>query len=447
MIIADIKKILGFMVPIWMTLLVVATMQSISVILAGRVGNIDIAAVSLGVNLWIPLFAALNGIVCASSTIFANLIGAKRYQDLPSVLRHSLYLGVFAGVILIVVANFAVAHIDKVLTLDPTVHDLAKKYIFALSFGAIPMFIATALRQFVEALNSARTVTLVILTALPVDFAISYVLVFGKLGIPAMGGVGAGYGASASSLVMALLLIFLVTKMDKFSKFDIWQAIKWDIQKFKEQLRIGVPIGTAILCEAGMFNMLSFLIVKFGILVVAANQAALTATTFFFMMLLAMSMSMNIVVGYEVGAKNYQAAQRIGRTGLGLCISMSLCTIAFVGLFRHHLAAVFNSDPNTQKLITMYLQYVMFYQLPDAILTTGQGILRAYRDVKAAFYIVITTCWGICIPAGYIADIYLGRGITSYWEGLVFGLFIGAAMILVRIYWLQARYRKLSLVE
>ena len=77
MILQDIKKILSFAIPIWMTLLVVATMQSISVILSGRASNIDIAAVSIGVNLWIPLYTGLNGIIAASSTIFANLIGAK----------------------------------------------------------------------------------------------------------------------------------------------------------------------------------------------------------------------------------------------------------------------------------------------------------------------------------------------------------------------------------
>ena len=443
MILQDIKKILSFAIPIWMTLLVVATMQSISVILSGRASNIDIAAVSIGVNLWIPLYTGLNGIIAASSTIFANLIGAKRHQDLPSALRHSLYLGICAGIALIIIANLAVHYINRILVIDPHVHYLAKQYIFALSFGAIPIFIATALRQFVEALNNARTVTLVILTALPVDFIISYSLVFGKFGMPKLGGVGAGYGASISSLLMAILLIYLVTKMDKFAHFNIWQHIKWDITKFKEQLRIGIPIGTAILCEAGMFNMLSFLIVKFGILVVAANQAALTATTFFYMLLLAMSMSMNIVVGYAVGAKDYKAAERLGKTGLVLCLAFSALTICFVAIGKEALAKIFNNDPETQKLIAVYLEYVMFYQLADSVLTTGQGILRAYRDVKAAFYIVIFSCWGVCIPAGYIADIYFHRGVTSYWEGLVFGLFVGAILIFARVYILQARYRKL----
>lgn len=443
----DIKQIFGLMVPIWLTLLVAATMHSISIILAGHVSTSDVAGVSVGANIWIPLYTGISGIIQASSTIFANLIGAKRKQDLPSALRHSLYLGIIGGVLLVILANTVIFHIDKVLTLEPKVHRLAKDYVFALSFGAIPLYIAVSLRQFVEAMNSARTVTLVILTALPVDFLVSYTLVFGKFGIPAMGGVGAGYGAATSATVMAGLLIYIVTKMDKFANFNLWQHIVFDFKRIKEQLHIGIPMGLGILFEVGMFNMLSLMIVKFGSVVVAANQAALTATTFFFMMLLAMSMSLNIVVGYKVGAKDYAAAQRLGNTGLVMTMLMSMLTIVLVYFCRDLLAMLFNSDRQIQSIIVMYLTYVMFYQLADSILTAGQGILRAYRDVKAAFCIVVFVFWGLCLPAGYIADHYFGRGITSYWDGLVCGMILGAGIMLARLSYLRRKYRTIAVVN
>lgn len=437
----DVKQILNLMLPIFVTMLTVAAMQSIDIIMSGHASNADVAGVSVAGNIWFPAYVGLNGIILASATLFANMLGAGKKAEMRGVLHHSIILSVIIGIALIIIINVAINYIHLFLPIEPHVLEIAKGYIFALSWSVIPLCIVSSLRQFIEALNQARVVTVVMLLALPINVAINYIMIFGKLGFPRLGGIGAGYATTVTYLFVFAMLAYICITQPPFNEHKIKEGFKIEFKRFREQLRLGIPIGIAIFFEAAMFNALGMLITKFGTNIIAANQAATSISTMTYMLALSLSLSLNIVVGYKIGAKDYAMARQLSLTGLKITVLVTSCAMALLWLFKAQVIALYSPDPAVQKLIQDFLVLVIIYQVADGVAVASQGIMRAYHDVRTCFAIVMFTYWGICLPLGMLFDVYFNRGITSYWQGMVVGIFIGSIISWSRIRYLHKKYQ------
>ncbi len=431
------KRILQFMLPILLTMLTVAGMNAIDIIMSGHASTADLAGVSVGNSIWFPIYTGFNGVIIALTTIIAHLLGQNKPKEVSTALKHGLYLAILTGATIIFFINLIISNINYFITIEPYVQEVAVGYIRAISWGVIPLCLCNTLRQFIEALNFARIISLVYLSALPLNALINYGLIFGNWGLPKLGGIGAGYATSITYTIICLILLIIVTQQQPFASYRIFQIIRLDYRIFFEQLRLGLPIGFSIFLEMSIFSLTALIISKFGTVTIAANQAAFSAVTIIYMFLLSLSIALNIIISYELGANNPVTAKQFAHYGLKFSLFLSLAVIVLLFFTRAQVAALYSNDPTVQILIQDFLVYVLFYQLADAILTPSQGILRAYKDVNMAFYIALISYWLVCFPIGYILDNYYNFGAVAYWNGFVCGMSVGALISLYRINYLQ----------
>lgn len=431
------KRILQFMLPILLTMLTVAGMNAIDIIMSGHASTADLAGVSVGNSIWFPIYTGFNGVIIALTTIIAHLLGQNKPQEVSTALKHGLYLAILTGATIIFFINLIISNINYFITIEPYVQEVAVGYIRAISWGVIPLCLCNTLRQFIEALNFARIISLVYLSALPLNAFINYGLIFGNWGLPKLGGIGAGYATSITYTIICLILLIIITQQQPFASYRIFQSIRLDYRIFFEQLRLGLPIGFSIFLEMSIFSLTALIISKFGTVTIAANQAAFSAVTIIYMFLLSLSIALNIIISYELGANNPVTAKQFAHYGLKFSLFLSLAVIVLLFFTRAQVAALYSNDPTVQILIQDFLVYVLFYQLADAILTPSQGILRAYKDVNMAFYIALISYWLVCFPIGYILDNYYNFGAVAYWNGFVCGMSVGALISLYRINYLQ----------
>ena len=433
------KRILQFMLPILLTMLTVAGMNALDIIMSGHASTADLAGVSVGNSIWFPIYTGLNGVIIALTTIIAHFLGQNKPQAVSAALKHGLYLAVITGAFIILIINLIINNIANFIQIEPYVQEVAIGYIRAISWGVIPLCVCNTLRQFIEALNFARIISLVFLSALPLNALINYGLIFGNWGLPKLGGIGAGYATSLTYSLICLVLLILVTHQQPFASYRIFQSIQLNYKIFFEQLKLGLPIGFSIFLEMSIFSLTALIISKFGTVTIAANQAAFSAVTIIYMFLLSLSIALNIIISYELGANNPQAAKQFTNFGLKFSMLLSICVVIILFFTRSQVAALYSNDPIAQNLIKDFLVYVLFYQLADAILTPSQGILRAYKDVHMASYIALVSYWLVCFPVGYILDHYFNFGAVAYWNGFVCGMSTGALISLYRIRYLQKK--------
>ncbi|SFJ17518.1 MATE family efflux transporter [Thermoflavimicrobium dichotomicum] len=435
-----IRLFFRILLPILITQITMFAMTFFDTMMSGNVSAKDLAGVAVGVSLWTPLFAGLNGILLALTPIVSQLIGANRPKEVPYQVMQSLYLAFTIALSVIICGAFVVNPILDSMDLEKDVRDIAHQFLIAISYGIIPLFLYNVLRCFIDALGQTRVTMYITLLSLPINVVLNYLLIFGAFGFPRLGGVGAGYASAITYWCILFVILYVVLRMKPFSDYQVFKRFyRISLDTWKDHLKIGVPIGFAIFFETSIFAAVTLLLSEFNTATIAAHQAAMNFASFVYMIPMSISMALTITVGFEVGAKRYQDARKYSYLGIGIAVMIGLICAVGLYLFNEQVARLYTTDQTVLELTKQFLIYAIFFQLSDAIAAPVQGALRGYKDVNAPFIMAFISYWILGLPIGYLLAKYTTLGAFGYWIGLISGLAFGAIFLSGRLVRLQRR--------
>lgn len=427
--------------PILVTQIALSAITFFDTNMSGKFGTADLAGVAIGTSLWIPIQTGLSGILMGITPIVSQLIGSKKDKDVAYQVAQGIWLSLIVSVIVLLIGSLVLSPILNFMNLEPTVRDVAIRFLSAISFGIIPLFGYTVLRSCIDALGQTRVSMLITLIALPVNVGLNYLLIFGKFGFPRLGGVGAGVASAITYWVIFSVALLFIYRAEPFASLRIFRKFYFiSLKSFKDLLKIGVPIGFSIFFETAVFSAVTLLMSRFDTVTIAAHQAAINFATTLYMIPLSICMSLTILVGFETGSGRQKDARQYAIMGIGLAAILSLATALLLLFAGHHVAGLYTDEPDVISLIQHFLIYAIFFQISDAIATPTQGALRGYKDVNPAFIICFIAYWVIGLPTGYVIATYTDLGAYGYWVGLITGLAIGATLLLTRLVKVQRRY-------
>lgn len=434
-----VRRLLSVMLPIIGTQIATIGMNFFDASMSGQAGAVDLAGAAIGGNIWMPIQTGINGVLLAGMPLIAHLLGAGERDKINVVVRHGLVLGcIFAALVIIggvIVLPLLLAHMQ----LEPEVYHVALWYMAGIGLGVFPFFLTTPLRCLVDTLGYTRLSMKIYMLALPINACLNYLLIFGKLGLPRLGGIGAGIATGLTFWLLFGMFVTVILKLNAFREFDITGWVKLSAARFKEYLHIGVPMGVSIFMEASIFGVVALFVAKFGTNVIAGHQAALNFTSLIYMIPLSFSLALTIVTGVEAGARRFADARRYTVIGLEMSLMCAAVYMVLEYFNRHAIAQIYTSDPQIIELTVHFMLYGILWQLFDAVAAPIQGILRGYKDVNATFFSAMVSYWGICLPFGMLFDYWLGHGPSSYWQSLDFGVAFSAVFLSCRLLWLQKR--------
>lgn len=437
-----LRRLLDVMIPILITQTAIMAMNFCDSAMSGHAGAVHLAGTAIGGNLWMPVMASLNGILLGSMPIIAHLLGRGERQNIGRVVRHTMLLATAFSLLLLVVGVLFLDRLLGTFGLEPQVHYIAKMYIAAIGVGVLPFFLSTALRALVDTSGYTGITMKIYLLALPVNAFLNYCLIFGKFGAPALGGIGAGLATGITYWLEFFIFVWVVHKLTAFAPLRIFtDKFKFDMAQLRENLSLGVPMGMAIFMEASIFGVIAIFIAKFGTVIIAAHQAAMSFTSLLYMVPLSFSMSLTIVVGVEAGARRFGEALRYSLLGIACNITVAVLLTVFVLFDREFIAGLYTSEPVIIRQTIGFLFYAMFFQVMDATAAPIQGILRGYKDVKATFWAGLAAYWLICLPLGCYFDYYMHFGPSSYWLSLDIGLLCAVLFLGGRFWYLQRKIK------
>lgn len=437
-----LRRLLDVMIPILITQTAIMAMNFCDSAMSGHAGAVHLAGTAIGGNLWMPVMASLNGILLGSMPIIAHLLGRGERQNIGRVVRHTMLLATTFSLLLLVIGVLFLDRLLGTFGLEPQVHFIAKMYISAIGVGVLPFFLSTALRALVDTSGYTGITMKIYLLALPVNAFLNYCLIFGKFGAPALGGIGAGLATGITYWLEFFIFVWVVHKLPAFAPLRIFtDKFKFDMAQLRENLSLGVPMGMAIFMEASIFGVIAIFIAKFGTVIIAAHQAAMSFTSLLYMVPLSFSMSLTIVVGVEAGARRFGEALRYSLLGIACNITVAVLLTIFVLFDREFIAGLYTSEPVIIRQTIGFLFYAMFFQVMDATAAPIQGILRGYKDVKATFWAGLAAYWLICLPLGCYFDYYMHFGPSSYWLSLDIGLLCAVLFLGGRFWYLQRKIK------
>ena len=436
-----LRRLLSVMLPIICTQIAIMGMNFFDASMSGQAGDVDLAGAAIGGNIWMPIQTGISGILMAAMPLVANLFGAGEKEKITVVVRHGLVLALGFALLVLGCGIALLPHFLQGMGLAPEVYHVALWYLAGLGLGVVPFFMITPLRSLVDTLGYTHLTMRIYLLALPINACLNYVLIFGKLGLPRLGGVGAGVASGLTFWLLLAIFAWVVSRLEPFKSYHIFGFVRPVYSWLKEYLRIGVPMGISIFMETSIFGVVALFIAKFGTETIAAHQAALNFSSLIYMLPLSFSLALTIVVGVEYGAKNYQGARDYVTIGLQTSLGIAGFYMLAEYFLREQIAFIYTNNVEVVALVKVFLLYAIGWQAGDAIAAPIQGILRGYKDVNATFWASMLAYWGICLPLGLFLDYKVGNGAFAYWQSLDCGVISSATLLSIRLIWLQ---RKIS---
>ncbi|PZD94644.1 MATE family efflux transporter [Paenibacillus sambharensis] len=439
-----IKQMLIILIPLLITQLAMFAMSFLDTAMSGQVSPNDLAGIAIGASLWSPVQMGITGILMAVTPIAAQLIGANRKKEVMPTVVQSIFLALFMSVLVIAAGMIALAPVLNAMPLESEVRMIAWQYLTMIALGIPPLFVYNVLRCFIDALGQTRVTMIITLLSLPINGIFNYLFIFGKLGFPAMGGVGAGIATSITYWILLGLAVSFIRRSDQMTVYRLTAGkLRVRVRDWKELLRIGVPIGMAIFIESSIFAVVTLFMSAYDTVTIAAHQAAINFASFLYMIPMSISYSLAILVGFEVGAGRTRDARQYSFLGIGMGLGMALIFSVLLLSYNTELAAIYTRDAAVLEMTAHFLIYAIFFQLSDAVAAPIQGALRGYKDVNVTFLLALISYWLIGLPLGIALARLTDLGAFGYWVGLITGLAAGAVGLFGRLLYLQSKPARL----
>lgn len=437
--------------PIILGLLGHTLVGMIDNIMVGKLDPTNLAAVSLG-NSFIFIAMSIGiGFSAAITPVVAEAHSKKHDKDLMKSFVNGFILCLFLGCFLYG-AILIFKPLLNVLDQPQNVVELAIPYLDIVALSLIPLLMFQALKQFSDGLSLTANSMYATILANVVNVIINYVLIFGKLGFPQMGIIGAAIGTLVSRVIMFIFLFFLLYKRDVIRKY-ISYIFKFIIntEMIKKIVSLGLPTSLQMLFEVGIFTAAIWLSGLLGEITQAANQIVLNISSMTFMIASGLSVSAAIRAGNQKGLNNYKELKRISLSILLLGIIFATVFSLLIFFLRNALPYIYidisdslNYHKNLEivgKAATLFI-VVSLFQLFDSAQVIILGTLRGMQDVIIPTIIVFIAYWVVGFPVSYyFGDISQYKEI-GIWFGLLCGLLFSSVFLYLRFIYLTNRMIK-----
>ena len=430
----ELKQLFRLMIPILVTQFAQAGLGLIDTIMAGQFSPTDLAAIAVGVGLWLPVMLLFSGIMIATTPLVAEANGARTPEKIATIARQSLWVAFILGWIACLILQLAPLLLP-LLGVPESLQPKAGLFLHAIGFGMPAVTMYAALRGYSEALGYPRPVTVISLLALVVLVPLNLIFMYGLGPLPELGSAGCGFATAILQWLMFITLALYISKSSAYQSTQIftrWEPI--DRYWMKRILMLGLPIGLAIFFEVSIFSTAAIVISPLGETLVAAHQIAMSVTSQLFMIPMSLAIALTIRIGTYYGEKNWAAMRRIQYLGLITATLLAFMTMSFMWLFRPEIISIYTSDVDVAQVAMYLLLFAIAYQLMDAWQISAAGCLRGMQDTKGPMWITMLAYWVIAFPVGVYFSRFGSMGAAGVWVGLIVGLSVACVLLLIRLY-------------
>ena len=420
-------------------------------IMVGKLDPINLAAVSLG-NSYIFVAMSLGiGFSAAITPIVAEAHSERNNEKLKTSFINGFILCLFLGIFLygsILLLKGTLIYLDQ----PQEVVRLALPYIDIVAISLIPLLLFQALKQFVDGLSKTIYPMYATVLANIINVIINYILIFGMLGFPKLGIIGAAIGTLISRFIMFSFLFYML--MNKEIIYDYISDLKSFVYNrfmIKKILSLGFPTSLQMFFEVGLFTSAIWLSGLLGEIPQSANQIVLNISSMTFMVASGLSVSAAIRAGNQKGLKNYKDLKRISLSILLLGICFAFIFSLVIYLLRDYLPYIY-IDINNQEnyfenirivsIASKLFIIVAIFQLVDSAQVIVLGTLRGMQDVKIPTIIVFIAYWIIGFPISFILGDESLMAESGIWIGLLSGLTFSSLFLYLRFLYLTNKMIK-----
>ncbi len=436
---AEARALLALAMPLILGNLAQSMIYATDLVLLGRLSADALAAGSLAVNIYGPFLMFGTGLLSALPPMIASERGRRKHSVRD--VRRSVRQGLWVAASITVPSWLILWHGEAILLVlgqDPALAAQGGQFLQIVMWSLPAYFVHLVLRFYISAMERAFAVFAVLFATVIVNAVAGWALIFGHLGLPALGFAGAALGSAISTFFLCAGLGIVVVTDRHFCRYRLfgrWWRADW--QRYLSIWKLGLPIAIMILLEIGVFNAAVFVMGLIDRTSLAAHAVAIQIAAFAFMVPMGISQAATVRVGLGFGAGDSGLITRAGWLAFAIGVGFMCMTALSLLLFPRAMVGIFLdvNDPANSAIVATamsFLAIAALFQIVDGAQVVGAGVLRGLHDTKWPMIYAAIGYWVIGLGVGLTLAFPLRLRGVGIWFGLASGLAVVAALVLIR---------------
>ncbi len=393
-------------------------------IMVGRISAFAVAAVGLGLQSLMFVFAILTLLHVGTSALLSRFVGARRMKRASIGLSTLLRFAFMLSFPVMAAWYFLASNIYKWFGTAPEVTVLGADYVQMLTWMLPFVFMKLV---FVSALNSAgdtKTPMKVKIGSIILNVILNYLLIFGHFGFPELGVLGAAVGTVIVNALEFFVYMILYIKQ-KTPYIPGWHYSK---SLLSRALKVGVPASFERALTFGSLMLFTVIITQYGTEALAGYQIGLRVEGLAFMPGIGFTIAAMALMGQGLGAKKPEQAKEDVLLVLKYTVGFMFFLSFFMIFLPEKIVWFFTDDVQTIEQASLYLRIVGLSQIPLAFNFVLSGALRGAGDSKKTLKINLTSLWFIRIIPAFL--------LSWYFENIIFVYLAMISDTFVKAIWL-----------
>ncbi len=435
------RRVLGLAWPVIGENLLETLLGIVDTVLVAGLGTVAIAGVGSGLQVMFFVLSALSALSVGSAVLVSQAVGADNFSGAGRIARQSLLWSVLFSIPIALIGLGAADHIIGIFGLAPDVAPIGAGYL-RVTMGTVVVLVALIIGGgALRGAGDSRTPMVVTAVANVINVILAYGLIYGKLGLPALGAVGSAWAtfiARAIALILLLRALWMGRNGVSIAGRGGWRP-DWSIAR--RVLTLGVPASLEQILMSTAFTVLTILVAGLGTDTLAAQRISITALSFSFLPGFGFGMAATALVGQSIGARRPLLAAGVARVATFWAVIWMGTIGLIVFICATPIMRVFTSEPDVVSIGARSLRIVALAQPFWAIGMVQSGALRGTGDTRSPLLIGSGGMW-ITVVLVWLGLHFVGGGLPLVWTA-----FLITAPITSFLTWLRFRRRIRDLGE
>ena len=409
------KRAMLLIIPVLLQSCINQGVNMMDTIMVGRLGEVAISASSLANQFYLIFNFLCMGLSAAGLVLASQYWGAGDAKTVRRVFDLVLQLVIIAGALFALVSALIPEQIMGIYTNDEDVILEGAKYLRITALIYLPHGISLVTSNVIRSVGNVKLGLYISIISFVVNIACNYIFIFGKMGLPAMGVMGAALGTFCARSVELIVCAVYMLWFEKHLRYNPKGLLKLPkAQMVSEFTRLGLPavISDSILALAA--SAISIILGHMGKEVVSAYAIVTVVDRMCTVATSGVSSASGVVIGQTVGEGKMDRAMKEGYSFLMMSACLGLAASVLVLLVGTWSIGLYDITPHTVGVACSMMDasaIIVFFQSVQS--TLSKGVLRGGGDTKFLMIADVLFQWVVSIPVGYIAGIVLN--LPAFW--------------------------------
>lgn len=400
--------------------------------MVGHYRTSDLAAASFVNNVFNLVIIFSTGFSYGLTPVVGRFFGKSDFRSVGRMLKNSLAANSLIAVLLVLVMTAVYLNVDR-LGQPAELLPLIRPYYLVLLASLLPVLLFNAFKQFADGITDTLTPMWILLTGNIVNIFGNWCLIFGKLGCPEMGLLGAGISTLISRILTVVIFACIFFFSGKYAQYrEGFLHGKVNRRDFRTLNRLGWPVGLQMGMETGSFSLATIMVGWLGTLSLAAHQVMLTVGQLGFMLYYGMAAAIAVRTSHFLGQGDVRNVRDSATAGFQMILIMAAVVSTGIFAFRNSIGGLFSENMEVAAIVAQLVIPFIIYQFGDGMQCAYSNALRGISDVKPVVLIAFIAYFLVSLPAGYIFGFVCGWGLTGIWMSFPLGLTTAGLLYFLR---------------